>query len=209
MSLWDRKAPVYSRIRRLAPFRQILSAENRAVQELLAQAAAAARGWAVDLGCGDGNAARLLQRSDRLVLVDRSLAMVRRARSRVGAPAVVADAGALPFRMGTFSLILTVGLVEYLPEVDGLVAEIGSVARPQAAAIITVAPVKWANRLRRALGSPLFWHRGQELERQLRALGFCTEIARETWLQQQILFRRNDVRSDHHPRGTGSQSQKH
>jgi ubiquinone/menaquinone biosynthesis C-methylase UbiE len=194
MSLWDRKARFYAFARRLYPLRLILDAENAAVRELLQSAAISESAALLDLGCGYGNAAGQLPAVDRLILLDRSLSMLRQARSHLGAPAVVADACALPFREGTFSLVSAVGLLEYLPDPGGCAAEISRVISPRGYLVVTIAPKTWPNRFRRLLGARLHWHRPEALEEELVRVGLGRQRTARTWLQQQFLYQRRDAR---------------
>jgi ubiquinone/menaquinone biosynthesis C-methylase UbiE len=73
--------------------------------------AAGARGRTLDLGCGTGRNLPLLPPGTRAIALDPSPAAIGRARRRApSVPLVLARAEALPFRDGTFDVVLS-GLV--------------------------------------------------------------------------------------------------
>jgi ubiquinone/menaquinone biosynthesis C-methylase UbiE len=113
-------------------------------------------GWAIDIGCGPGQilmklAARLPQWT--FIGVDRSLTMIRRAEEiadaqmaaekvRVAAFAcskmwfVAGDAEALPFRDGSFDLVLCNSVLHHIGDPSRLFSEIRRVAKPGAAILL-------------------------------------------------------------------------
>src|SRR5437762_8389145 len=75
-------------------------------------------GRLLEIGCGEGaNLHHLARRLSgvRFVGVDFTLAKARFAAVHAGAPAVCADAGALPFADGTFDAVLVRDLLHHLP----------------------------------------------------------------------------------------------
>jgi ubiquinone/menaquinone biosynthesis C-methylase UbiE len=115
-----------------------------------------APGYAVDIGCGPGQILKKL--SARLPEwkfwgVDRSLAMIRLAaergarheRSHPGESGgrangsvqfVLGDANALPFRDASFDLVLCNSVLHHMTEPSRLLAEIGRIAKPNAAILL-------------------------------------------------------------------------
>ena len=86
-------------------------------------------GRTLDLGCGEGRLGRFLRsRGHRVAGVDASPAMVRLAVSYdVAAPAVVADAAALPFPGETFDLVVAYMSLHDMDRMPEAVAEAGRV----------------------------------------------------------------------------------
>jgi SAM-dependent methyltransferase len=83
---------------------------------------------ALDLGCGEGRMGRLLRpRGYRVTGVDASPAMVRLAVTHQSPePAVVGDAARLPFRDGSFDLVVA---YMCLHDIDATPAAVGEIAR--------------------------------------------------------------------------------
>lgn len=114
----------------------------------------AAAGCGIDIGCGPGQI--LMKLSARLprwrfVGIDRSLAMIRRAkeardsreRSRPNVPFVaenlfflVGDAGSLPFRDASFDVVLCNSVLHHIGEPSRLFSEIRRVSKPNAAILL-------------------------------------------------------------------------
>lgn len=83
----------------------------------------------LDLGCRRGNLGRLLARRDDisvLVHCDLATAMARAA----GAPAVVADEEYLPFRAGTFDLVLSLLNLHWVNDLPGALAQVRMALKP-------------------------------------------------------------------------------
>ena len=83
----------------------------------------------LDVGCGEGRVSRLLHsRGHRVVGIDAAPTMVRLAASHeAGQPALVADAGRLPFRDGAFDLAVAYMALHDIDDMPRAVAEIGRV----------------------------------------------------------------------------------
>lgn len=100
--------------------------EIASVMELLPES-----GRILDLGCGTGRLSqRLVARHYEVVLLDASDAMLARAVPTVGAPAVLADAFALPFTPRSFDAVVGLRLAFHFANLDGLVESVAGVLRP-------------------------------------------------------------------------------
>jgi SAM-dependent methyltransferase len=86
----------------------------------------------LDLGCGEGRLGRLLQsRGHRVAGVDSSPAMVRFAVTHESPePAVAGDAARLPFRDGSFDLVVAYMCLHDIDAMPAAVSEIARVLAP-------------------------------------------------------------------------------
>ncbi len=97
----------------------------------------AGRNAVLDVGCGEGQVARLAARqgsrqgSVRVVGVDPTWGQVVEASARGGGPAYArAGAAALPFADSTFDAVVACLVFEHIREVDEAIAEVARVLRP-------------------------------------------------------------------------------
>jgi SAM-dependent methyltransferase len=87
----------------------------------------------LDVGCGEGQVARLAASvgAPRVVGVDPTWGQLALARDRGGAPMYGrADAAALPFAAESFDAVVACLVFEHIDAVDDAVAEVGRVLRP-------------------------------------------------------------------------------
>lgn len=157
MSLWDLQAPLYHLQRSLWPLSAILRNETTLAARLLASRPRP-NGRALDLGSGPGHSFPLLPAACARVGLDRSPAMAKRCRAHHNALMVVADARALPFKSGLFTLISAVGLMEYLPSPKPLLTELSRICLSQGLVLLTTSPKGLFTRLRSLAGSRLVVH---------------------------------------------------
>jgi ubiquinone/menaquinone biosynthesis C-methylase UbiE len=89
-----------------------------------------AGGPILDIGIGTGVVALGLQKRDRTVVgVDLSMAMLCKARDRVGTRVVLADGGVLPIATGSVEHAMSVWVVHHVQEPHRLFAEVHRVLR--------------------------------------------------------------------------------
>lgn len=142
-------APVYER-----RYEQIQREKYEIVTENLSRA-----GKVLDLGCGTGMLlSELARRSGFAVGIDSSLEMLELARKRRGnAALVLADADHLPFADRSFDAVVSVTLLQNMPNPAATVKEVARVTKPEGVLIITTLKHK---------------HSLRELEHWIRAAGF-------------------------------------
>jgi malonyl-CoA O-methyltransferase len=94
---------------------------------------------ALDLGCGSGAyLPALAERCRDVVAVDLAHGYVRQATARQqGSMGVQGSAVALPFRDGTFDLVLATEVIEHLPQPTALLDEVERVLKPDGAFVLT------------------------------------------------------------------------
>ncbi len=95
---------------------------------------------ALDLGCGGGTYVRLLAGlGHRTVGLDYSVPSLERARAADPGPKggyLAGEAYGLPFRNGTFDLVVSIGVLQALVEPERVLDEIARVLRPGGALVI-------------------------------------------------------------------------
>ena len=96
-------------------------------------------GRVLDLGCGTGILLDMLHGPGAFIVgVDASREMLDIARLRCKAPLVLADADHLPFSRGCFDAVVSVTLLQNMPDPAATVREIARVVKPGATVVLTV-----------------------------------------------------------------------
>jgi len=113
----------------------------------------------LDLGCGTGMfLGELSKHAEFVVGADASLEMLQAANVRRGeATLVLADADHLPFTDGSFDVVVSVTLLQNMPDPAATARDVARVLRPGGRALLTVLKRK---------------HPREELERWVREAGF-------------------------------------
>ncbi len=102
----------------------------------------------LDVGCGDGHFASVTFSSEIDVGADPAWRPLKEARMR-GAYRLLcqADGTRLPYRDGAFSSALSNSVLEHIPRLDAVLAEVGRVLRPGAPFAVTVPNPGYRNQL--------------------------------------------------------------
>jgi len=83
----------------------------------------------LDVGCGIGSLEERFP-DHEMIGMDRSEAMIQTAQDRVSAPFVLGDATALPIATGSVDAVVFVSTLEFVPEIDTVLAEATRVLVP-------------------------------------------------------------------------------
>jgi len=136
-------------LRTMAPHRAIL----RAVECKL-MSRVELRHPVLDVGCGDGHFASICYREPIDVGIDVHLgdAMEAAARPGVYRSVMIASATALPFADSAFGTVVSNCVLEHIPDIDGALAEIARVLRPDGELAITLPGERYGDLL---LGSTM------------------------------------------------------
>jgi ubiquinone/menaquinone biosynthesis C-methylase UbiE len=132
-AIWDRDS--YS-----SPQERLKRARRRADAFDFAQVISSG-GIALDVGCGSGETAQILQKHSSLIVgFDRSfsglsLASGRNSGSRI--QYILGEAESLPFASDSFDNVLAFGVIEHVRKSSGAMAELSRVLRPGAKALIS------------------------------------------------------------------------
>jgi SAM-dependent methyltransferase len=186
MKLWDMKAAAYHGLRRIPGVGWILEREKKNLRSLVSLAGPLP-GLLVDAGTGAGSTLDVFPAGASVVGLDRSAAMLRRARARRGILAAAADAGALPLRDRSIPFLSLIGVAEYLRDPGPFLLEAGRVLKPGGFLLLTFSPEGPLNRVRALLGHRLFLARPGEWEARLASSGFPVKAETRSLLQVQIL----------------------
>jgi ubiquinone/menaquinone biosynthesis C-methylase UbiE len=146
----------------------------------------------LDVGCGTGLLAARIRRELRPVAVvgcDFSQGMLQQAaRGDRGLPWVRGNALRLPFRDGSFEVVVSTEAFHWFPDQDAALAEFFRVLAPRGRLLVALInpQAEWLSRVTR-LGSkllrePLRWPTRARLHRQVEAVGFRVD-------SQEVVFR--------------------
>jgi 2-polyprenyl-6-hydroxyphenyl methylase/3-demethylubiquinone-9 3-methyltransferase len=98
----------------------------------------------LDVGCGSGRfSARAAARGARVTALDIGVRLLQRTRQRCPARPVAADACLLPFRSGSFDVVIASECIEHTTDPLHAVEEIHRVTRPGGRFLITVPNQLW------------------------------------------------------------------
>lgn len=117
MDFFSAVAPLYDRL--------IPMADLKTLRDLLDLPC---KGNLLDLGGGTGRVSwRLREEAERVIVADRSLAMLKKARSEPKFYRVAADAVHLPFRPASFACVLVVDALHHFSDREKAIAELVTV----------------------------------------------------------------------------------
>ena len=142
----------------------------------------------LDVGCGTGQLCNRLRHAlpgAPIVGCDFSGGMLRHAAARSPGSArigwVRSDAQALPFRDGSFDVLVSTEAFHWFPDQQRALAEFYRVLAPEGRLLLALmnAPVEWLTRMGHAgsqlLGEPAIWPTRQRLREQAEHAGFRVE----------------------------------
>lgn len=190
MQTWDLKAKIYNSMRSLPLIRAIYAAEKNRILHLLGEREFIKH---LDLGTGTGSSLEVFRHSRWLVVSDFSREMIRITRCRHRGPAILLNAEAgLPFKNESFDLVSAIGVVEYVCNLNSLLAECRRITVRNGFFLLTNSPPRRLNRLRALTGDAPMLRPGTMLEAVLAEQGWCVFKKSESLLQEQYLCARDE-----------------
>lgn len=93
----------------------------------------------LDLGCGTGISTSVLEEAHRVVGIDVSMHMVRKAQEK-GLSVMQAEALMLPFKNEIFNAILSISALQWVSDHKSLVKELARVLKPKGKLVIQFYP---------------------------------------------------------------------
>lgn len=199
-SWWHVQSAFYEFLRRLPGAAFCLRQERRRIQNLLDRMEFR-DGLVLDIGSGSGSTLNLLPNVPAIVALDRCETMLSRIRVP-GIYRIAGDAGSLPLAANLFSFVSVIGVTEYLPDLQAVIAEIRRVSRPGAFLLITRSFPCLLNRFRIVLGHRLFLRKKEPFMNTLSSCGFGCMGQTRSLIQEQGLFRLMPLDHDSERSGT-------
>ena len=189
MSLWALKAPLYSCVRGIPLLHKILHNEKKQLTRLLHMMPRSR--LQLDIGSGSGDSLTLFHASRRLLCLDSSFAMLRRAPYPCK---LVAHAQHLPFAAATFDLISAIGVLEYVQDETRFLAEVHRTLQPHGFFLFTSSPRVPANFLRLLSGERLYLRNSTQVREALMSGHWRIVAHARTFMQEQWLVQNGSAR---------------
>ena len=191
MKIWNIKAR-FSNIRWLWPFCLIIEKENANLLDLLTKLNLSKK-VVIDIGCGTGNVLQLFSEKLHFVGLDISWEMLTRIHLNKKVDLVQGDANHLPIKGACVELVLSVGLLEYLPNRIHLVKELTTLLKDNGHLLITSSPPGIFTWLRQLHGIKLKGVVPSEVIDVAQKLGLILVKQKHSLMQDQYLFQRKRV----------------
>jgi ubiquinone/menaquinone biosynthesis C-methylase UbiE len=119
-------------------------------KEIILDMASGKPGKVLDVGCGPGILTRdLVEKGHEVYNADLSMEMIRTARKAAGEENagrlsfIVGDASRIPFSAGHMDVVLSIGLMCYIKNHQGVLSEIHRVLKPGGFAIVQINNIRW------------------------------------------------------------------
>lgn len=215
INYWNIKSSLYRIFRNLFPFKQILIQENKRFIQFFEKINLEPE-LILDIGTGHGNGLQLIAphlissqnfaipadfdhkkkdipagknfKKTCLIGVDRSLSMLKHARTMLSGTFIQADALRLPFKNECFSVILVIGLVEYIKDKELFLKEIYRISKSGGNIILTISPVNFFSFFRFVYGLRLFLIPSGKFEALLDQYNLKIQNKAKTVMQIQYLI---------------------
>jgi ubiquinone/menaquinone biosynthesis C-methylase UbiE len=189
VKIWDIKARLYVTVRRLWPLRLIQDKENTNVVAMLSDLCRQ-NALILDIGCGSGNVFRLLPKSIHIIGLDSSWEMLRRIGHHHNVAVVQGDATCLPFKRNCTDLLLSIGVMEYQPNMTSFLKELSSIAKLRGYLVLTSTPPGIFTMLRRLQFIPLQSILAGQVIEEAHKQGLILVEHRHSLMQDQYLFQK-------------------
>ena len=148
--------------------------------------------YVADLAVGRGHSLPLLPNTAQVKLaIDKSFTMITLTKpAHPNIQFIQADVSYLPFKSVTFDLVLCVGLLEYLPDTQRLLAELYTILKINGYLLLTSTPKSRINYFRFISGHKLYLRSREEVENDILCHSFQIIGTESTSSQDQFLLRK-------------------
>jgi predicted ATP-grasp superfamily ATP-dependent carboligase/ubiquinone/menaquinone biosynthesis C-methylase UbiE len=156
VAYFDSHAEYYEQNQYRTARRTFVNARHERIVDMLGTVGLNERATVLDAGCGPGNlVGAFARRCGRLYAMDASPRMLQIARTNgrefPNVEYQVGSIDALPFADGSFDVVCSAGVIEYLKDCEGAIREMQRVLRPGGVLILpttnAVAPAHWLRRV--------------------------------------------------------------
>lgn len=188
-AVWDFRASFYDMVFKLPFFKGVREKEKAAFLALMRRLEIK-EPRVLDVACGTGQYLSLIKDGSIFCGLDLSENMLRASKNN-GASCILGDATVLPFKDGSFDLVLCMGLVEYFRDKQGILAEVGRVMRREGYAIVSYSRKGLLNTMRNLLGSRVYPSTRTEMAISLNNCNLICAEERTTYLQGLLVCKRS------------------
>lgn len=185
--IWDLRAALYTRFRKLFPFGLILKKENRVLRELIAQIPYK-EAMVVDVGTGTGNGLENIDAHFHKIGIDLNYRMLLLNKHHLNVPLIQCDAGRLALKDKIAEIVLSCGLLEYFKYKKPILEEIYRITKKQGYAVITYSPANLFLFFRRVLGNKIYGSTFEEMKTLILNNGYRIVDNRRSLMQHQLLI---------------------
>jgi ubiquinone/menaquinone biosynthesis C-methylase UbiE len=192
-TLWELTAPLYRILRKNPISGYYLKRESRSVQLLLQHLELSKLEIVCDLGVGRGHSLDLILNTNSIkIALDKSAAMVRlTSKKYISTKFLVGDALHLPLKSLSIDLMICIGLIEYLSNIDAFLSQMHFSLKDDGYLLLTSSPKNVLTSLRVFTGHKLIARNPQEMEDLFKRYQFTMLEKKLTPLQDQYLLSKN------------------
>jgi ubiquinone/menaquinone biosynthesis C-methylase UbiE len=190
--IWNFIAPVYRILRKNPISGYFLNKEIRGIEILLKNLRSIDIKTVCDLGVGRGHSLDLVTGTyPWKVAIDKSMSMIRNTINNYsGTHFLLGDVLNLPIKDSSFDLVICIGLMEYLADIDSLIAQIYPTLKHKAFLLITSSPNNIFTFLRVLNGHRIYARNSTDIEKQFLKYHFEILDVQITPMQHQYLLQK-------------------
>ena len=189
MTLWNIRAPFYKWFRAIYPFNLVLQKETENIKELLYNIDINS-GIGIDIGCGIGNSLQLVGQNLNMVGLDSSFKMAQKSRA-FNHNIILGRAEYLPLKNQSVNVILIVGVLEYIEDVNQFFKELSRVGTDKSYVLITSSPPNVYTMLRSLTGIKLRPRNPEDINNMASTFNFTVIDWKKQFSQHAFLLQKN------------------